>query len=68
MTELIKAAAIPVILVLLIASSWYFLVDGTEGALVTSWVSGTLTAVFGYLGGLAARAVYKGYKALKRGK
>ncbi|MBA7585022.1 hypothetical protein ES708_26992 [subsurface metagenome] len=68
MTELIKAAAIPVILVLLIAGSWYFIANGTEGAFVTGWISLTFTSITGYLGGLAAKAVYKGYKALKRGR
>lgn len=68
MESLIKVATIPVILVFMIASSWYFLANGFEGALVTSWVSGTMTAVFGYLGGMAVKAGYKAYKTLRKKK
>lgn len=68
MNETIKVATIPIILALMIASSWYFLANGTEGALVTSWVGVTITAVTGYLGGMAVKTSYKGYKTLKRGK
>ncbi|MBA7592019.1 hypothetical protein ES708_34191 [subsurface metagenome] len=68
MTELIKAAAIPVILITMIITSAIFLAGEAEGALVTTWVSATITAFSGYVIGKAVPVIYKGYKALKRGK
>jgi hypothetical protein len=42
--ERIRAATRPVLLVLLIAGSWYFIAHGIEGAWVNSWLGLTIGA------------------------
>jgi len=68
MESIIKAATIPVILVLLIASSWSFLTNGLEGAFITSWVSLTLASIAGYIGGQAIKVSVNAVRAYRAEK